>query len=76
MEILSLFFHGLRDTMDITHSGVSICKRSFDQLIIIIREYEDTNNMIPIFTFSIKIISIFLAHIKIVINIYIFSDCT
>ena len=54
MEILSLFFHGLRDTMDITHSGVSICKRSFDQLIIIIREYEDTNNMIPFLLFQLK----------------------
>ena len=59
------------------HSGVSICKRSFDQLIII-REYENTNNktLTVFILFQFQSSSVFLAHTKIAKNIYTFSDCT
>ena len=60
-----------------SQSGVSICKRSFDQLIII-REYEDLNyKTLTIFIFFyFNHLPFFLAHVKIVKNIYTFSDCT
>ena len=49
IAIVAMYSHSLSPSL--SRSGVLICKRSFDQLIII-REYEDTNyKIIAIFIF-------------------------
>ena len=62
-----------QDKIRLIQSGVSICKRSSDQ-IIIIREHEVTNYKTLTIFFLFQSSSVYLAHVKIVKNIYTFSD--